>query len=73
MVRSGSWQLCSDAEFRGQCITLSPGSYPSLRAMGLNDRVSSARPAFGGSGGNSGGGGGNWGGGWGGSNGAVEL
>lgn len=73
VVRSGSWQLCSDAEFRGQCITLSPGSYPSLRAMGLNDRVSSARPAFGGSGGNSGGGGGNWGGGWGGSNGAVEL
>lgn len=65
VVRSGSWQVCSDADFRGQCITLSPGSYPSLRAMGLNDRISSVRPS---------GGGGNWGGGWGGGGGGpVEL
>lgn len=69
VVRSGSWQLCADADFRGQCITLSPGSYPSLREMGLNDRISSVRPApYGNSGG-----GGSWGGGWGGSNAAVEL
>lgn len=66
VVRSGSWELCSDADFRGQCITLSPGSYPSLRSMGLNDRVSSVRPASSG--------GGNWGGGWGGGGGGpVEL
>ena len=42
-VRGGSWQLCSDAYFRGQCVTLGPGNYPSLGAMGLNDRVSSVR------------------------------
>lgn len=71
VVRSGSWQLCGDADFRGQCITLSPGSYGSLREFGLNDRVSSVRPAgYGNAGGN---GGGNWGGGWGGGNAAVEL
>jgi hypothetical protein len=77
VVRSGAWQLCSDSNFRGQCITLSPGSYGSLREFGINDRVSSVRPAgFGGSGnsGNSGGGGnGGWGGGWGGSNAAVQM
>lgn len=43
VVRSGQWQLCDDAEFRGQCIVLGPGSYPALRPMGLNDRVSSVR------------------------------
>lgn len=44
VVRRGTWQLCSDADFRGQCVMLGPGRYPSLRAMGLNDRVSSVRP-----------------------------
>jgi hypothetical protein len=43
VVRSGSWQLCSDAYFRGQCVTLNPGNYPSLGAMGLNNSVSSLR------------------------------
>ena len=42
-VRSGRWQLCDDAYFRGSCVTLGPGEYPSLRAMGMNDRVSSVR------------------------------
>lgn len=70
VVRSGSWQLCGDADFRGQCITLSPGSYASLGEMGLNDRVSSVRPSgYGGNSGNSG----SWGGGWGGGNAAIEL
>lgn len=73
IVRSGSWQLCGDADFRGQCITLSPGSYTSLREFGLNDRVSSVRPVFGGGGGGGGDSSGNWGGGWGGGNAAVEL
>lgn len=73
VVRNGRWQLCTDANFRGQCITLSSGSYPSLREMGLNDNISSVREVngFGGSG-NSGGGGG-WGGGWGGGGDAIEL
>jgi hypothetical protein len=43
IVQSGQWQLCSDAYFRGRCVSLGPGQYPSLRAMGLNDRVSSVR------------------------------
>jgi hypothetical protein len=43
VVRSGTWQVCDDAYFRGHCVTLRPGSYPSLGQMGLNDRVSSAR------------------------------
>lgn len=45
VVRAGRWLLCSDAGFRGECITLGAGSYPSLSAYGLNDRLSSARPA----------------------------
>src|SRR5512147_291793 len=43
VIRGGSWQICSDAYFRGNCVTLGPGNYPSLRAMGLNDRISSVR------------------------------
>lgn len=63
-IRGGSWQLCADAYFRGQCVTLSPGEYPSLRAMGLSNQVSSLRET-GWSGGGGGGGGGNRpGGGW---------
>ena len=42
-VRGGRWQLCDDAYFRGSCVTLGSGEYPSLRAMGMNDRVSSVR------------------------------
>jgi hypothetical protein len=43
VVRNGRWQVCSDAEFRGQCTTLDPGEYPSLSSVGLNDRLSSVR------------------------------
>jgi hypothetical protein len=42
-IRGGRWQLCDDAYFRGRCVTLGPGEYPSLRAMGMNDKLSSAR------------------------------
>ena len=37
------WDVCQDSRFDGQCIVLRPGRYPSLAAMGLNDRVSSVR------------------------------
>ncbi len=37
------WQVCEDAEYAGRCVVLRPGQYPSLTAMGLNDRVSSVR------------------------------
>ncbi len=38
------WEACEEAFFGGRCIILRPGSYGSLRAMGLNDRLSSVRP-----------------------------
>ena len=41
--RSERWEVCEDRRFRGQCVVLRPGQYPSLAAMGLNDRVSSVR------------------------------
>jgi beta/gamma crystallin len=43
VIRDGVWQLCDDAYFRGNCVTLQPGRYPSLREIGLDNRVSSAR------------------------------
>lgn len=36
-------EVCEDARFQGRCVVLRPGRYPSLAAMGLNDRVSSVR------------------------------
>jgi uncharacterized protein YcfJ len=38
------WETCDTARFEGHCKVLRPGQYPSLSAMGLNDRISSARP-----------------------------
>jgi len=43
VVTGESWEVCEDAAFRGRCIILRPGQYPSLRAMDMNDRLSSAR------------------------------
>ena len=37
------WEVCDDLRFRGRCVVLAPGQYPSLAAIGLSDRVSSAR------------------------------
>lgn len=47
IVRNGWWEMCDDRRFGGQCVTLRPGNYPNLAAMGLNDRVSSVRPVDG--------------------------
>ena len=44
-VRGGRWEVCTDAGFRGRCVVLRRGEYPSLRELGLNDQVSSVRPA----------------------------
>jgi hypothetical protein len=44
IVRGGRWLVCDSARFAGNCVSLRPGRYPSLSEMGLNDRVSSARP-----------------------------
>ncbi|MEJ1961897.1 MAG: beta/gamma crystallin family protein [Gammaproteobacteria bacterium] len=44
IVQRGRWEVCDDARFHGHCVVLREGSYGSLRSMGLNDRLSSARP-----------------------------
>ncbi|NHZ83676.1 hypothetical protein F2P44_31075 [Massilia sp. CCM 8695] len=41
-VMEGSWQLCSDAGYRGTCRIFAPGRYEDL-GRGLRGRVSSAR------------------------------
>lgn len=43
VVLSERWEVCDGAKYAGRCIVLRQGRYPSLAAMGLNDRVSSAR------------------------------
>jgi uncharacterized protein YcfJ len=43
VVLRGRWEVCDDSRFRGRCIVLRPGRYPSLTAMGMNDRISSVR------------------------------
>ncbi len=44
VVLRDRWEACEHGRFGGRCIVLRPGRYPSLAAMGLNDRVSSVRP-----------------------------
>ena len=41
VVRSGTWQLCEHADFRGRCMVVERGEYPVL--AGFNDMISSAR------------------------------
>jgi hypothetical protein len=43
VIASGQWELCDGTYFRGQCVTLGPGKYPSMEAVGLTHGVSSAR------------------------------
>ena len=43
VINSGSWQLCTDSYFRGRCVTLERGQYPTLAQIGLSNQVSSAR------------------------------
>jgi len=43
VVVRDTWEVCEDAQFAGRCMILRPGRYPSLSAMGLNDRISSVR------------------------------
>jgi uncharacterized protein YcfJ len=46
-VLRNQWEVCENSEFRGRCVILRPGHYPSLTAMGLNDRISSVRAVSG--------------------------
>ncbi len=43
VVNDGRWQVCEDARFDGRCVVLERGEYPNLRAMGLNNQISSVR------------------------------
>jgi hypothetical protein len=45
VVAGEPWELCDAPGFGGRCVVLRPGRYASLGAMGLNDSVSSMRPA----------------------------
>jgi uncharacterized protein YcfJ len=44
IVLGDPWEACDNADFSGRCVFLWPGQYPSLSAMALDDRMSSARP-----------------------------
>ena len=37
------WQVCEDVRFNGRCAVLQPGQYPTLRAIGLNNRITSTQ------------------------------
>jgi hypothetical protein len=41
-VRSGRWQLCTQPNFRGDCVVIGRGDYPSLEQV-LNHRIESVR------------------------------
>lgn len=43
VVARDRWEVCEAPGFRGRCVVLRRGQYPSLAAMGLNDRISSSR------------------------------
>jgi len=44
VVAGQRWQVCDGARFDGRCTVLRPGQYPSLQAMGMDNRISSVRP-----------------------------
>ena len=43
VVLRDRWEACEDVRFGGRCVVLRPGRYASLKAMGLNNRISSVR------------------------------
>lgn len=43
VVSGDRWEVCDNNRYKGQCMVLRPGQYPSLEAMGLTDEVSSVR------------------------------
>ncbi len=42
VIASGTWEACTEANFHGRCMRLSPGRYDSLPSM-FNERISSVR------------------------------
>jgi uncharacterized protein YcfJ len=47
VVAKGRWEACEDTRYSGRCVLLRPGSYDSLRALGMENTISSVRPARG--------------------------
>lgn len=45
VVEKGRWEVCEDHRFQGRCVVLRRGSYRSLADLGLENRISSVRPA----------------------------
>src|SRR5690349_16148699 len=44
IVERGRWEVCDDSRFRGRCVVLRRGNYPTLDSLGLGNRISSVRP-----------------------------
>ena len=42
VVTAGRWEVCTQPDFQGECVTLNRGAYPTLDAR-LNHRIESAR------------------------------
>ena len=45
IVDRGRWEVCEHPRFEGRCVILRRGNYPSLREFGMNNVISSVRPA----------------------------
>lgn len=45
IVERGRWEVCEHERFEGRCVILRRGNYPDLRNLGMNDSISSVRPA----------------------------
>ena len=43
VVEKGTWILCTEEDFSGNCVTLEPGKYGSLKDLGLDDKITSVR------------------------------
>lgn len=41
-VRRGTWEICSDGNYRGRCETIS-SDMPRLNGIRMNDNISSIR------------------------------
>ena len=44
VVHSGAWEVCTQPNFRGDCVVLKPGRYPALETR-INHRIESVREA----------------------------
>jgi len=45
VVDNGRWEACEHERFGGRCVILRRGSYDSLAALGMQNSISSVRPA----------------------------